>query len=51
MDPIAMIFYAVICGVLGLAGPSLGRPVVRISIGAAVGIVAATVLPMVRGLF
>ena len=51
MDPITLIFYAIVCGALGLAGPSLGRPVVRLGIGALVGIVAASLLPLLRGMF
>ena len=43
-----MIFYAVVCGLLSLAGPRLGAPLVRLGIGAAVGIVAATLLPLAR---
>lgn len=48
MDPITLSFYGVICGLLGLAGPSLGRPALRLFIGAAVGILAAGVLPYLR---
>ncbi len=49
MDITALGFYAVICGVLSFAAPKLGRPFLRFAIGAAVGIVAATVLPMIKG--
>lgn len=50
MDPISMLFYAIVCGCLGWAGPKLGAPLVRLGIGAGVGVVAATVLPLVRDL-
>lgn len=48
MDIITVSYYAVVCGVLGLAGPKLGRPVMRLVIGGLVGIGAATILPTVR---
>ncbi len=49
MDIVTLAFYAVICGALGLIAPNLGRPVFRLGVGAFVGIVAASVLPMIRG--
>lgn len=48
MDIIALAFYAVVCGLLGLAGPRLGAAPVRLGIGAAVGIIAATALPYIK---
>lgn len=50
MDFVALAFYAVVCGVLSLAGPKLGAPTVRFGIGATVGIVAAAILPSLRAL-
>ena len=50
MDPVALVFYAIVCACLGLAGPRLGAPLARLGIGAAVGIVAAAVLPALRGM-
>lgn len=50
MDPVSLGFYATVCGVLGLAGPRLGRAPVRLAIGALVGVVAVTVLPYVKTL-
>ncbi|WP_425040590.1 hypothetical protein [Primorskyibacter sp. S187A] len=49
MDPIALVFYALVCGLLSLAGPRLGKPAVRLGIGACVGVVAAFALPILRG--
>ncbi|MFW2543000.1 hypothetical protein ACN2XU_10180 [Primorskyibacter sp. 2E107] len=49
MDLVSLGFYALVCGLLGLAGPRLGRAPVRLGIGAVVGIVAVTVLPLLRG--
>lgn len=43
-----MVFYAIVCGLLGLAGPRLGAAPVRLGLGAAVGVVAALVLPFLR---
>ncbi|MDU8911372.1 hypothetical protein [Aestuariicoccus sp. MJ-SS9] len=48
MDFVALGFYAVVCGLLGLAGPRLGPPTVRFGIGAVVGLIAVTVLPLLR---
>ena len=50
MDPIAMIFYAVVCGALSLFAPNLGGYVPRIAVGAVVGVVAAGVLPMLKAM-
>jgi hypothetical protein len=48
MDVTALVFYALICGLLSLASPGLGRPLTRIAIGAVVGIAAAALLPVLR---
>lgn len=48
MDAIALVFYACVCGALGLAGPRLGAPLVRLGVGAVVGIVAASILPILK---
>ncbi len=50
MDPFALIFYAAVCGLLGLAGPRLGSAPVRLIVGAIVGVVAVTLLPVLRGI-
>lgn len=50
MDPISLIFYALVCGLLGLAGPKLGKAPMRLAVGACVGILAATALPGLRAL-
>ena len=49
MDPITLSFYAVVCGALSIVAPNLGGFIPRLAIGAVVGIVAATVLPLARG--
>ncbi len=51
MDIIALGFYAVVCGALSFFAPNLGTSFVRFGIGAVVGIIAATVLPILRGAF
>lgn len=48
MDPVALVFYAIVCALLSLAGPRLGRPLVRLGIGALVGVLAAALLPTLR---
>ncbi len=50
MDPIALVFYAVICGLLSLFAPSLGGMLPRLALGAVVGIVAAALLPALKAL-
>ena len=50
MDVTAIAFYAVICGTLGVVAPNLGSVPIRLGIGAAVGIVAATILPVIKGM-
>lgn len=48
MDMIALTFYAAVCGILSLFAPRLGGMVTRLFVGAGVGVVAASVLPVVR---
>ena len=48
MDPVTMIFYGLVCGVLGALAPNLGGRNIRIAIGAAVGAVSAILLPAIR---
>lgn len=50
MDFVTVSYYALVCGLLGLAGPRLGAPVLRLVIGGIVGILAATMLPSLRAL-
>jgi len=48
MDAFVLLFYAVICGALSWVAPNLGSSVMRLGVGAGVGIAAAAVLPIVR---
>lgn len=48
MDVTALIFYAIICGILSLAAPTMHKPATRVAIGALVGIAAAALLPVLR---
>lgn len=48
MDPIALVFYAVICACLSFFAPNLGGMVPRLFVGAVVGIGAAVALPFVQ---
>ncbi|WP_339758944.1 hypothetical protein [uncultured Hoeflea sp.] len=50
IDATAIAWYAIICGVLSALAPSFGGRLVRVLIGGVVGIIAATVLPVLRGL-
>ena len=50
MDPVTLLFYAIVCGLLGAAGPKLGRLWARLAIGAVIGVTAAAMLPLLRGL-
>ncbi|MEM9795198.1 MAG: hypothetical protein AAF919_01845 [Pseudomonadota bacterium] len=49
IDPVAMIFYAVVCALLAAYAPRETGRVTRLVLGAAVGLVAAVALPSVRG--
>ena len=48
MDPVTLVYYACVCGVLGVAAPGIPRRIVRFAIGIAVGLVAAACLPILR---
>lgn len=48
IDPTAVAWYAAICGALSAFAPSFGGRTLRIAVGAAVGVAAATLLPVVR---
>jgi hypothetical protein len=50
MDPFVLTFYAVICGFLGAFVPESLQRWARFLLGAGVGIVAAGILPMLRGI-
>lgn len=51
MDPVALIFYALVCGSLSAFAPKFGGVGLRMAAGAAVGIVAALVLPWAKSAF
>jgi uncharacterized protein YjeT (DUF2065 family) len=50
MDPITLAFYAIVCGLLSAVAPRVPRLPLRLAIGAVVGIVAASLLPVIKGL-
>lgn len=50
MDPISLGFYAIICGCLSSFAPDTLGKLPRFGIGAVVGIGAAALLPMLRGM-
>ena len=50
-DATAIAWYAAICGTLSALAPNFGGRVARIAIGGVVGILAATLLPLARGIF
>ncbi|MEN3791598.1 hypothetical protein [Fulvimarina sp. MAC3] len=47
-DGVVIVWYAAICGFLGAFAPSFGGTILRLAIGALVGIAAATLLPFFR---
>lgn len=49
MDVTAMMFYALVCGGLGAVSPRLPTVWLRFTVAALVGIVAAALLPVLRG--
>ena len=50
MDPITLGFYAAVCGTLSVVAPRFPRLPIRLAIGVCVGLVAATLLPMLKGM-
>lgn len=48
MDFTTLGFYAIICGCLCAFAPATLRPFIRFGIGAIVGILAATLLPLIK---
>ena len=48
LDPTTLVYYALICGVLSLAGPVFQRPAVRFAVGICVGLGAAALLPQIQ---
>lgn len=48
MDITDLGFYALVCDILSFAAPKMGRPLSRFAIGAAIGILAAAILPLLR---
>ncbi|WP_377509269.1 hypothetical protein [Octadecabacter sp. R77987] len=50
MDPISITFYAMVCGCLSMAAPRLGGLVPRLAVGAGIGVAAAILLPVLRGM-
>ena len=50
MEPISLTFYAAVCGVLSVVAPNLGGMVSRLAVGAGVGLIAASVLPIIKGM-
>lgn len=49
-DTTTIIWYGAICGGLAALAPALGNRNRRMIVGAIVGILAATILPFLRGL-
>lgn len=49
MDFVSIGFYACICGLLGVFAPHLRTPAIRLGVGAVVGVIAALVLPVLKG--
>lgn len=50
MDPISLVYYAVICAVLSVVAPSMSTSTIRLAVGAVVGMAAAGGLPLVQSM-
>ena len=50
MDITVLGFYALVCGVLSVAAPRFGTAFVRFALGAAIGFLAALILPSLRSI-
>jgi hypothetical protein len=51
MDPVTLVFYAIICGALALFSPAFPTAIYRLLAGAVVGLGAASLLPFIRASF
>ncbi|SMY09013.1 hypothetical protein [Flavimaricola marinus] len=51
MDAINLAYYAVVCALLSAGAPYLERRLVRLLVGAIVGLAAASLLPQLKSLF
>ena len=51
MDPVNLAYYTLVCATLGLLAPRMRRPLRRLGVSALVGLGAAAVLPLLRGVF
>jgi hypothetical protein len=49
VDPVTLAYYAMICGCLALASPRWTKMRMRLMVGVIVGVVAALLLPVLRG--
>jgi hypothetical protein len=49
-DPINLLFYAAVCGSLAVYAPTAGGRFARFVLGVVVGLIAATLLPLLKGL-
>lgn len=50
MDPIALLYYGVVCASLALLGSNIRRPLARVATGFVVGLLAAALLPSLKEL-
>lgn len=50
MDILNLGYYALVCALLSVAAPYMGRRWVRLLVGAVVGVTAATLLPLLKTL-
>jgi hypothetical protein len=48
MDPVPMIYYGCVCGLLAYLGPRIAGSALRFVVGVGVGLAAAGVLPALR---
>ncbi|WP_165784323.1 hypothetical protein [Zhengella mangrovi] len=49
-DGTAIAWYAAVCGLLSALSPSFGSFAVRLGLGAVVGVIAASVLPLLKAM-
>jgi hypothetical protein len=49
MDIFALTFYGIVCGTLAYVSPTMKNKMLRLAMGVCIGLLAATALPLVRG--
>lgn len=50
MDFFNIVYYGIICGILGVSAPALGNKAARLVVGIGIGVIGAALLPILKNL-